>query len=61
MGITVGSPITNLENVNLRCLKSRIISQYEGDTWSEIILLEKFRMKIARRASKKFSSSTINI
>jgi len=52
MGITVGSSVTNSENINHKCLKSRIISQYGGDTWSEIILLKKFRVKIARRASE---------
>ena len=46
---TVESPITKSKDINCRCLKSIIISQHGGDTWSEIILLEKFRVKITRR------------
>ena len=62
MVFTVCPPVYNKEDINQRSLKSRIISLCGGDTWSEIILLEKFRVKIARRATNpQLSSSTIKI
>ncbi len=63
MVLTVDSPVTNSKIMNYRGLKSRIISLYRGDTWSEIILLEKTRAKIARRdadyLNPKICSSSI--
>ena len=51
MVLTVDSPVTKSKIINHRGLKSRIISLYGGDTWSEINLLEKTRANIARRAT----------
>jgi len=60
MVFTVGSLVTKLEDINHIYLKSRIISLCGGDTWSEIILLEKFRVKIVRRVAHLiFSLQTI--
>jgi len=44
---TVGSPT---EDTNHISLKSRILSLHGGDVWSEILLLERFRVRITRRA-----------
>ena len=48
---TVDSPVTDSKDTNHRSLKSRILSLYGGDVWSEILLLERFRVRIARRAA----------
>ena len=48
---TVDSPVTDSKDANHRSLKSKILSLYGGDAWSEILLLERFRMRIARRAA----------
>jgi len=51
MDFTLDSLVTKSKDINHKCLKSIIISPYGGDTWSEIILLEKNRVKIERRAA----------
>ena len=48
---TVGSPVNDPKIDNHRSLKSKILSLHGGDVWSEILLLERFRVRIARRAA----------
>jgi len=45
------SPVPDSKDTNHRSLKSKILSLYGGDTWSEILSLESFRVRITRRAA----------